>query len=1839
MDANQVSTEFNSSPRLFGENDDLLQSPIWLEGAFSGGDSGGGTALNDPLEQLDTFKIEVTDMTGETLWAGNELGTDTSSQEDGGTDSVTGQSSDVFQVNSAASSTVTFDGGSDADFLYLQVNENDFLEFSTDGINFSTDLDLSTSELEVFSIFDTTSIDVSLGGGSDRLFVDASLSDALNATGGTLNFNAGGGEDLLFGPETAEVTWEILGADSGVVNERINFTGVENLFGGVDNEDTFIIAEGGSLSGTLDGGDGGFDILEMVGGAYESIVYQAIDAHSGSILLDDTLVRFAGLEPVTLGGTSTDVTIDLSFLDAGLVGSNDEATLLNDATDGSITLRSDNGTFEHTTFVNPTNSLTINLGLGDDTINLETLDDGFSASLTVEGDGGDDTINVTSALTLQNQTLKLDAETVSIQADVDTAGGKLDVDADTATFQANVSTGGGDIDVDADTISLDTSSNSVTLSTRQIAAGGDQDTNASTGNSGAVQFDGDTITIGSETGSVGSANIYAHVEDGSSFTAGDVALTVLQTAGTDAFDILLADVDTSKVGITLNDSTVKGGDIDFTATADHGRIWEDSDGLVDSLVETGIGFLESFQFLAGVALSTTEAKIDLGQSSAIFGTTFDAIAEATSDATTQPLIYGLGLALGIVDTTAEVIVDGDVTTTGNTFIRSGADNTLEVVADGGAIAGAAGAVAISLVDSTSKAQVGSNATFDIGGDLVVRADTVDRNFTMARSTSGSDGSVGVSVAVSDEDGSTDAFVDGDVSVGGNLTVNALQSKEAVPSSKLLVVPTVVTGVAAAAGVNTDSTGNLLDDTYYATISKVSGKVGSLLSSKSGDSATEDGKGQTSSFDAAAAVAVVNDVNNATARIGDDAAVDAQDEIEVKASIDNRPDVTASSSIDETTQEVDPDETADQQGSKFAGSAAVAVGDYTNNAEAYIGDNAEVDAGGTLDVTSEALNDYEFAFGVNLWDSVNVSADFNTNDGTQVIDAGTVVEVKEGHDAGGEAEILYEYIGNKPGDSIDLSQEDFGNTSNWDELGSKAQVRGTTFIENLTTYLDDNFGLDNNAVDSWGQSTAKGSDVSIAGAVTVLGLNHTSDAYIGNGAQINQQTAFRTGSQSVNVVANSINEAVHFGGNIALPGISGNITKYTIDTSLGGFGTAGGDGAVGGTVLIIDYVDDVTAKIRDGVTLFADSLIVDADNRAFSISVSASGGDAGTFGFNGTFSLIKIDNSTYAYIDNAADITVGTGATTVEATDDTKIFNISGGVVTSENIGIGASIAVNEVERDTQAFIGNVFDAASDSDKPASGDTTLSTGGDVTVNAENTGFIGAYSLAASVVSKDTSTDPEEKTQTDSKSGGNYGFGVSADVSVNEIDDTAIAFIHDAAIVAADVDLNAKNDSVIQSFGGSVAIVTQSGTSVGIAGSYSQNTLTGSTQAIVDNSNLDLSGDLTAEATTDGDIVAIAASGSVTTSTKSGSVAGQVTVNDIANTTEAKIINGSDIISATNATLNAKDTSNIFTISGALAIGGKAGIGASVAINDIANTVNAFVADSDIDASGTLGLTANSAGDIKSITAAIGAALSTGMAATASVSLNEVSNTTQAYLQGTKTSEGIAADNGITVDAIDSSTISSIAGQAAVAIGKGAASIGVAFATNDIDNRTKAFADGAIAAAATGAIDLNADSTATIQTLSAGASISGGKFSASVTGAVSLNDIDNEISAYVINDSDLNAQQGIGILATDESTIKSLAGQFSLAVSIGAGIGGAVAYNRIGNTVRAYSDSSTLTSDGNILVSTSGEGTIETIAAGLSASGIAGVAGSVAINEMDNTLEAYVNGGTLDADGSVGVLADA
>ena len=776
-------------------------------------------------------------------------------------------------------------------------------------------------------------------------------------------------------------------------------------------------------------------------------------------------------------------------------------------------------------------------------------------------------------------------------------------------------------------------------------------------------------------------------------------------------------------------------------------------------VDLGGNVLEGFvTFEATVSFEYVDAKIDIQTGSVIDARNFVAYASSYGKIVASPLAsIGGGFVVGVIVSHATVDVAGTITTTGDMTIKATTDHWLNVLNDNTAVKGMAMGFALGVLVSDTNAHVTDDAVLHVGGSLYVLAETIDRTRAMARSPAGKDGKVGIAAAISVEDGETNALLDGRVTVGGDVEVSATMVQEMVPIKKIFVIPAVSIGAIATAGVGSNSKGDILDDIksmltsigsnfvrqfVLPKLATVATKLFAAIKAKFGGSDSEKPSSEapsqdSSAFQFAGGIAVVVDSNRTTARIGDgntdndgkNGEVDAGGYVSVFSSITSSPWISAS-----TSTSANPDAKPQPGGDEFSvsGSLALSVGIYTNNAKAYIGSGAKVDAAGAISVNGETYNNFIFSWFKNLWDVLHETATFTTEDDVQnvKVHTGDTVEVRDNHTGGGDVGTWYEYLGITPKD-ITLATEDFTDENLWLATDPVARKRDA-FLALLPTYLSGDFGFSNWIANSMSVATADGADLSIAGAITFLNLRQNAEAVIHSGALVNQETHTGTG-QAVTVTAINHNETVNLGGNIALPAFQVSADRpwktkkgYNVINTLGspiypknwqktkewwkdflpktGPGAKANQGAVGITLMGFNFDDTTTAKIADGVRLHADSLYVDAETHVLSVDIGASGGKSGNVGFNGAVVTNVVNNETHAQIASGAIIDVGSGlvfdptenppengSIIVHAGDNSLVIGLVGGVAVSDHIGIGASVGVNVVLRDTQAVIGDLKD--------------------------------------------------------------------------------------------------------------------------------------------------------------------------------------------------------------------------------------------------------------------------------------------------------------------------------------------------------------------------------------------------------------------------------------------------------------------------------------------------------------------------------------------------------------------
>ena len=240
--------------------------------------------------------------------------------------------------------------------------------------------------------------------------------------------------------------------------------------------------------------------------------------------------------------------------------------------------------------------------------------------------------------------------------------------------------------------------------------------------------------------------------------------------------------------------------------------------------------------------------------------------------------------------------------------------------------------------------------------------------------------------------------------------------------------------------------------------------------------------------------------------------------------------------------------------------------------------------------------------------------------------------------------------------------------------------------------------------------------------------------------------------------------------------------------------------------------------------------------------------------------------------------------------------------------------------------------------------------------------------------------------------------------------------------------------------------------------------------------------------------------------------------------------------------------------------------------------------------------------------------------------------------------------VELTATDTATITAhaIGGSVAIAGGAGGAvaiPIGAAVADNVIENVVKACINNSVVSAVdnatdspTGDVTLQAQSTSTITALSVAASLSvavaPAGLSFSGAGADSTNTMASQIIACIDNNSSVTATGKVDLSATDLPTTTADVGSGTLSVGVaGASVGVSLSDNTINNTVKAYVNQGSVTADGPISITSRSTGVIDALTVATSvAISIGGAgAGGDARATITSSVEAYAGGGATLAAG--------
>ncbi len=793
----------------------------------------------------------------------------------------------------------------------------------------------------------------------------------------------------------------------------------------------------------------------------------------------------------------------------------------------------------------------------------------------------------------------------------------------------------------------------------------------------------------------------------------------------------------------------------------------------------------------------------------------------------------------------------------------------------------------------------------------------------------------------------------------------------------------------------------------------------------------------------------------------------------------------------------------------------------------------------------------------------------------------------------------------------------------------------------------------------------------AGDVTVQALSGGSIIDLGLGLAVNtasdQKSAAVAGSFSISQIANSTHAYI---GNSSLTAADAtkavDVTSYDhTDIGAGGGSFAiGGSKGVGIGVTYSDIGNQNIAAISNSTFTGFDPVTVQALTAARiaagAASVAVSSGSE-SLDLSGAFVVNLIGNTTSASIDGNSTLANGHGDVTVKASGSAPVGALDDQLVAQGHSDAAASLID--------------FSGTSIGGDDAPGAAIFGVAGEVAGGGNSGGLSFTYnsignSFVAQIVNADVSTTGNvDVAAIDNTRIIGMAIGIGASTgdfagvgsgTANLINDNVSATIGDAdagsnttTIDAGAVGIDARNTAVIDTLAGNVTIATN-GAAAGLAVAFNEignQTSASVTHSQVTTSNATLQG-------CDGGAAAVAVSAcsSGTINSAAVGVAGgadlaltaSLAINDIGVEDSSTLgsISGALRETFTHASIDASalDTqsvgvhanndSEINTLSGAIAISESAAAGAGFSLENIgANTAASFT-DSQLAATGAVNVGAGTTGKIAAI--AVGGAVSGDIAFGGSLTANIIGNHTEATVSGLHGAGSNAATmSSLDIDAADSAQIDSLAGT--LAVGASGVGIGGASSVNTIANVTHAtLSDSKIDASLSTTV--NAASNAAINTLAA---VGAGGSGAGIAGALTVNDIDNDIAAKtsgVILDDAANVTR---ISAANTAAILSSAD--AVAVSGGVSAGAAIAVNRIGTDVVAemsggnYHAKDITIDAGSSNPNSDDSANIKTMAVGVGG-GSVGVAASIAVNVETGSSRADITGGAqVTAENNVAVLA--
>ena len=557
------------------------------------------------------------------------------------------------------------------------------------------------------------------------------------------------------------------------------------------------------------------------------------------------------------------------------------------------------------------------------------------------------------------------------------------------------------------------------------------------------------------------------------------------------------------------------------------------------------------------------------------------------------------------------------------------------------------------------------------------------------------------------------------------------------------------------------------------------------------------------------------------------------------------------------------------------------------------------------------------------------------------------------------------------------------------------------------------------VDSWTQAAGNGDNVNGAASVTIVNYDNNAKAYIGK-IDSKDEAPKVDAAGNVNVTGET---------DITTVSLTGSIQSYLSAAPLNLWKTAyknkekkmafadifnrngwtmedASKAGVGGAALSVYQKNNAEATIDDGAVVTSkESVDVDAKARALNIAMAAAGGPAKSVAVDATVGVNRFDNTTKARIGES---TVTAKDVSATAEDLSKTIQAAGAIGVSGGTGIGASIAYNHINRDTEAAIsGHVtaddnvdvlakntgeiiaasvagaaaYDNKASNVKNKAGSTgfhaveeddedgieLVDFAGDMDNRRNQSNAGGAGNLAQAADANIEAVAGKDGAMKDNVAEAKGTLAAAANVSVNRITDTAKASVAkkeggSAPSVTADaLRVQGWNDSDIKAISAALSLNLKfksgnPGADKSLAGSFMYNSITADNEAYVDGANLTLRGneekdkdgkDIDEALTVRADNDAKILNIAASGTYASGfSGAGQVSLNWVDNKTDAHV-KDSTVKADEAITIEAKDRGKIDSYTGAVSVSTHStAVGAAIGVNLIEGDTKSYLEHSEV-----------------------------------------------------------------------------------------------------------------------------------------------------------------------------------------------------------------------------------------------------------------------------------------------------